>query len=453
MDIALLGNNEKNRLIENHLSKFGFKTFVCEDISTINHIRARDYGFEIYTDDGNIKKEYIIFTEKPDFSQTKMMQNKTSPMHIDDENIKNIENADLPIVFLLDWEGETDTEAVGKAILNAISVIKKKKKVFFLSKTVRTAIEGYEELYDRARNLGINFLKYTEADVQLNNEDECYDIEVSDMYGSINIKTNVLAIGGSGKTNEDIVKTFNDMRSKTDENKNKYFFQGFKSTVKGIYNLDGVTYEDDLKNLNSIISDISRMIENKDAFIEIDEGKCAFCNTCIRVCPHAALEPDYEISAMKPILGKCDKCGACFSVCPANAISLIDDYDISEYGQRLMIFACENSGAILLDELLSFTKENKIGVKQIDCGCSIRPEDILNSLNDYEKVAVISCMDGACRHIDGTEKTKKTIDRTKNKLENLGISPEKVYHVKVSWAMPNYIKDSIECILKEGAKV
>jgi ferredoxin len=451
MEIALIGNNDKNKYLKPVLTENGFDVFLFPETEKINHIRSRENGFLIYTPDEKISKDYIIFTEKPVFNhEYKREVNKSwgKVYDITDNSIKEKDSKGLPVVFLLDIDGETDAEGTMIALKNAISIAKKLKKVYFISKTVRTGISGMEEMYLEARKSGVKFLKYTKADIDYDIDKQQFKLKVEDMFGSIGIETVALSIAGAGSMQDITAKILDDMKSKTRDNLDKYYLAGYKTSVNGIYILDGLTEEEDIKNLNKIIADIKK--ERQDYYINIDEGKCAFCYNCVRVCPHAALEPDYENSCMKPVKYKCNECGSCFSVCPANAITWKEDNKTAIEGKGLFIFACENSGAVLINELIDFTKKADIGISEISCGCRIRPQDILNALKSYEKVAVITCMDGACRHIDGTEKIEKTIKRAKDRMEMLGLNKDNIYHIKASWAMPVYIKESIMSVMEDG---
>ena len=61
--------------------------------------------------------------------------------------------------------------------------------------------------------------------------------------------------------------------------------------------------------------------------IVIDTDKCALCLTCIRSCPHRAIEIG-EVAAgqkwgAKVIPEACQGCGICAGECPAKAIEMV----------------------------------------------------------------------------------------------------------------------------------
>jgi coenzyme F420-reducing hydrogenase delta subunit len=49
--------------------------------------------------------------------------------------------------------------------------------------------------------------------------------------------------------------------------------------------------------------------------------------------------------------------------------------------------------------------------------------------NGAAGVVVIGCSEGECRYSGGDELLKSLIDRAKNLLESVGLSPEKLYYL------------------------
>jgi len=55
--------------------------------------------------------------------------------------------------------------------------------------------------------------------------------------------------------------------------------------------------------------------------LELDEGLCSGCGTCMEVCPHQV----FAIKGRKASISKrdsCMECGACALNCPASALSV-----------------------------------------------------------------------------------------------------------------------------------
>jgi heterodisulfide reductase subunit A-like polyferredoxin len=54
----------------------------------------------------------------------------------------------------------------------------------------------------------------------------------------------------------------------------------------------------------------------------VDDEACAYCLTCVRVCPFGAMTKNPEQGAAKVIQSACQGCGVCAGECPAGAIEM-----------------------------------------------------------------------------------------------------------------------------------
>jgi heterodisulfide reductase subunit A-like polyferredoxin len=60
----------------------------------------------------------------------------------------------------------------------------------------------------------------------------------------------------------------------------------------------------------------------KEHIAVVDGDKCAFCLTCVRVCPFGAVVPDIARKAASVVRAACQACGVCAAECPAEAIEM-----------------------------------------------------------------------------------------------------------------------------------
>ena len=57
--------------------------------------------------------------------------------------------------------------------------------------------------------------------------------------------------------------------------------------------------------------------------VKVESERCRACLTCVRVCPHGAIQMvrvDTEKEVAKIYDLACDGCGICAAICPAKAI-------------------------------------------------------------------------------------------------------------------------------------
>ncbi|NSW89812.1 MAG: hydrogenase iron-sulfur subunit [Firmicutes bacterium] len=417
--------------------------------------------------------------------------------------ISSVSNKNAPIVFLLDYPEESEAYNTHAVLIKAIEFAKKKRKVFCLLKFIRTAgpAEGsLERLYLDARSLGVTFVKYDNISINYDIEKNLFYIKAIHEIGSITIETSLLVWVGSLIPGEGLKNIYKMLRLKLNEegfaNGRNSFLYPTLTSRKGVYlintkSLPGGDGElEDCINftISSIKEDLSflQTAKEKDVdikkrehnltqysiyYAQVDSEKCAFCYTCYRACPHQAMYPDYENSVMKSLKNACCGCGICESVCPANAISIVEDNSLdvldtakkSDYPDNfngcvirksLKIICCENSGEIAVKKILDRMEklQEKIEIVPVSCGGKIATEMLLDSLKDFEKVLVMTCMDKACKHFEGNKRSKLHVDRARKLLRDLGLDENRIDYIQVSHAMPYVAEEHIRLLIDDRTK-
>ena len=135
-----------------------------------------------------------------------------------------------------------------------------------------------------------------------------------------------------------------------------------RSNREGIFVVGGSR---GVENLASAITDVENMVLEIKALLNdgkirvpknkavLDIGKCTFCITCYRCCPHGAIYWDIQ---NKPVISPvaCQGCGICASECPMDAIQIGEFSDDAMKEQlksastngsspRIVAFCCQNS--------------------------------------------------------------------------------------------------------------
>ena len=239
-----------------------------------------------------------------------------------------------------------------KLLLRALELINKYQiQVYILCKNVYVAENGLEELYQQAREKGIVFLKYEDKkpEILLGKEDKKIKVLFLDELlvkdnvhykeGEIIIPCDLLVLeeeiipaSGADKLSEMLQINCDDEGFYQQRN---ISLQPIFTNRKGIYTVGSCR---GLKNINSTLDDCAMVsLEVHDLLKEkvikynldravVDNDKCTLCLTCLRTCPHKAIqlendaEPNQIKIAVNPLA--CESCGICVSCCPANAISL-----------------------------------------------------------------------------------------------------------------------------------
>ncbi len=145
----------------------------------------------------------------------------------------------------------------------------------------------------------------------------------------------------------------------------------------------------------------------------IDKSKCAFCLTCLRLCPHGAVtfHNRAEISSKS-----CQKCGICVAECPMAAISFQNFAPTSDSQTtgadlpeslstnckgKIALFLCSRSAAQAF-KAVEFIYQDDVVVFEVNCAGSIEPQRLFEAIKSGAcGVLVGGCYKGNCASLYG----------------------------------------------------
>lgn len=516
MNIALLGKGRFIRLLETELNKAGLPYTLIEDAGDIKSVSGQKGSFAIRNSSGVLTASYIVVAGEPAFGSENAagkpsLDNtggKPAPANAAGEPLSSadafgrgirlgdaaaLEDApygDQPVAFILDYPEDSPAHVTREALLWAVRLARKRYKVVFLARFLRTAGDGLESLYREARELGVLFFKY--INIKIENSDGIFHITAGDGADDLEIETQAPVFAEAGTRDENLSGLIRLLRIKPaelyDTSGDRFFFHSVLTGRKGIYFINrGVNSGSDgelLAQALFIISDIRRDMalreialfdvsdasaafapsaeppENRDrgsvsgACAEVNAEKCAFCYTCYRACPHFAMEPDHERSAMRNVPESCYGCGICVSVCPANAIELKGKPESAVQNEPglIKVFCCENSGLIAYGRILRNLNEKGIraAAAPFACGGEISAENVLEALKEYQYVLVAVCEDDACRHFEGNKRARLAVEHAKEMLKASGRDENRVIYTRLSPASPYELSYKILELVGEG---
>ncbi len=261
-----------------------------------------------------------------------------------------------------------DQRLKGDRLLNQALILATKHKiqVYIICKNVYVAEDGLEEIYQQAREKGIIFLKYDQKKPEITLRASTNKIEVAlydpllgkDFYDEgkelriscdlLVLEEEIIPASGTKKLSEILQVSCDEEGFYQQKN---ISLQPVFTNRKGIFVVGACR---GLKNVIQTLDDsgmVSLEIHNllKEKLVKynldraiVDNDKCTVCLTCLRTCPHKAiqLEEDIEPNQVKIKINDlaCEGCGICVSQCPANAITLPrykNDQIMAEIGQTI----------------------------------------------------------------------------------------------------------------------
>ena len=173
----------------------------------------------------------------------------------------------------------------------------------------------------------------------------------------------------------------------------------------------------------------------------VDKEKCTCCEVCVRVCPYGAITASRADKIPAQITeAMCAGCGACAAECQFDAIS-IRHFDDDQYiaqieaaleenpQDKIIVFACNWCSYAAGDLAGASRLQYPPNARVMRTMCSARADEkfILHAFKLGAPIVLVSgCHFVDCHYIDANRWTQRRVDRLWNRLERLGIRPERL---------------------------
>jgi len=328
--------------------------------------------------------------------------------------------------------------------------------VFYMD--MRSPFKGYEEFYDRARELGVNFIRGRVSRILEVPETNNLVIHAEDMTlgQPIEIESEMVVLATAAipkKGTDEMARVLNLTRGADG------FFMESHPKLKPIDTpTDGIFLAGACQGLKDIPYSVSQgsgaasraatVLSKPKWKIEpivsvIDPTKCrnvtAKCGICAERCPYGSIKVE-EKKAAEVITAMCHGCGTCVAECPADAITQMHFTDAQIVAQIRAALETNPEGKILafLCNWCSYAGADLAGTSRFEYPPIIRPirvmcsgrvdrDFILEALRlGAGMVLVGAChLPYDCHYISGNWKMKARMDALAPMLQKLGLSAER----------------------------
>jgi len=210
--------------------------------------------------------------------------------------------------------------------------------------------------------------------------------------------------------------------------------RGIMSTLEKAADADRVT-----SKVLAFLNDTDR---RQLPVVEIDRGRCVRCLTCLRLCPHAAIELGYRMR-IEP--KACFSCGICAAGCPAGAIAiqgvhiqkdLILCLDHQETDQRppsperrVVVFGCSRSARSALDLVAARGIPMPDGAHfvEVPCGGTVSSAHLLAAFDHgADGVMLCTCHLDNCKSQVGNQIARRRGQQVLEILASAGVEAERL---------------------------
>jgi heterodisulfide reductase subunit A len=328
--------------------------------------------------------------------------------------------------------------------------------VFYMD--MRSNFKGYEEFYQRARELGVNFIRGRVSRILEIPETKNLLIHAEDITlgQPIEIEAEMVVLATAAipkKGSEEIARILNLTRGA-----DGFFMESHPKLKPLDAPTDGIFLAGACQGLKDIPYSVSQgcgaasraatVLSKPKWKIEpivavVDATKCrnvtTKCGICAERCPYGAIKVE-EKQPAQVITAMCHGCGTCVAECPADAIQQMHFTDAQIFAQIRAALETNPEDKILafLCNWCSYAGADLAGTSRFEYPPTIRPIRVMCSgrvdrdfvLEAFRlgagMVLVGAChLPYDCHYISGNWKMKARMDALAPMLHKLGLSPER----------------------------
>jgi heterodisulfide reductase subunit A len=328
--------------------------------------------------------------------------------------------------------------------------------VFYMD--MRTNFKGFEEFYQRARELGVNFIRGRVSRIFEDPKTKNLIIHAEDanLGMPIEVEAEMVVLATAAipkKGTEEIARILNLTRGA-----DGFFMESHPKLKPLDAPTDGIFLAGACQGPKDIPYSVSQgcgaaaraatVLSKKTWKIEpiiavVDPSKCrnvtTKCGICAERCPYGAIKAE-EKKPAQVITAMCHGCGTCAAECPADAIQQMHFTDAQILAQLRTALEKDPENKILafLCNWCSYAGADLAGTSRFEYPPTIRPIRVMCSgrvdrdfvLEAFRlgagMVLVAAChLPYDCHYISGNWKMKARMDALAPMLHKLGLSPER----------------------------
>jgi len=180
----------------------------------------------------------------------------------------------------------------------------------------------------------------------------------------------------------------------------------------------------------------------------LDLEKCKACGLCVKVCPYNAITLNKELKRVEIVEAACGGCGTCAAECPSDAltqnhftdeqiIAQIEAVTEQDADKKIVAFCCNWCAYAGADFAGVSRMQYPHNVRIIRTMCSgrVAPKFVERAFaRGAAAVLVAGCHPGDCHYINANYHTQRRVERLWKKMEQNGLNKERLQLLWVSAA-------------------
>ena len=327
--------------------------------------------------------------------------------------------------------------------------------VFYMD--IRSFGKGFEDLYMRSKAAGVRYIRGIPGEVRSDgNGGMVVAVEntTTNTLEEYDLDMVVLSVGVEPRKDQKVVQKLLTLSTTSDgfllESHPKLkpvdaptqgvFFAGCVESPKDVK--DSVTQAGAAAARSSILLNAGKVKIEAITAVLSSKADCNFCGLCARVCPYNAIQPPVKKTSTFPYIveAACHGCGTCSAECPTDAISMrhFSDRQIMAQIEAILAKDKPDNVVVFACNWCSYAGGDNAGTSRLQypatsrlirtmCSGRVDSEFVLHAFKLGAPVVLVSgCHFSDCHYINAVTWTQRRIEKVWDKLEKLGIRPERL---------------------------
>ena len=325
---------------------------------------------------------------------------------------------------------------------------------------IRTTGREHEYYYERAREMGIKFVKGRPSEISRDPDTGRLIVDVEDelLKRFLELKADLVVLAPAMVPAEGTKELAEILGLELDEDG---FFKEYnaklrptETKLRGIYLCGGATFPKDapttslhahsaaLKAAKFLIT--GKTVKDQRTAV-VNEEYCGDCEFCPVTCPYGAISlvsttEDHFVARVSDLL--CEGCGICVGTCPLNAIELRHSRPNQMLAQMkalmsvngtskplVLTICCSECGHTAVDSsgMAMMQYPANVRVMKVPCTGILQVHQFLEAFKaGAQGVMVVGCKSNGCHYEAGSQKAEKKVELAKILLKEYGIEPERL---------------------------
>ncbi len=320
-----------------------------------------------------------------------------------------------------------------------------------------------EKHYTRARDLGINFVRYDPDQPPIVDTAGGLEVKVRDIvtYDNLMITPDLVVLSTALVPGDDNHRLSEMLKVPLGEN--GFFLEAHPKLRPVDFSTDGVYVAGTAhgpKNISESVSQgmaaasramipmIKGSVLQEPTTAFVDSEMCTGCARCVEACPYGAM--GMKVSEFKVLAEvnqlQCKGCGKCAVACPSRAISIFNftnDQIIAQIDEALREMEDrEVRGIAFLCNWCAYAGADNAGVSRFQYPPNILPIRVMCSgrvdpfyilyalLEGADGVLIGGCHPGDCHYGSGNDQMKHRTERLRAMVKDHGIDPDRI---RIEW--------------------